>query len=349
MNETEMNYKDFVHSLIAIHGGTHTPADATSLCDDVVTQSRLRLALEMQNMQFIQSTSVISRIESRLRGRTIQLMYKIGKQPSPSWLLGKFPATSSYQSLLLDLKPFNYSTNSCNATAVPKNRDQAFHLREIAVPFFPEMSSLQQQLSQSSLHRPIPGLYQYIRPNLKSNVNTSNATNFKDGLILRPLPSAAEDFRLPQPSIVCQCSSLSKGQEVVENNLGARTAKIGWRGGNGQNGSLMVSHPSIRGLDIRLVEVADEWVLNSYFDEAQDALLAASLNDLQSSHVITEGSEGKEKDIERRVDPKNLNADCWVETRANVKNPLGYFRLSKRWSTDSQKNAVAKPPDLPFE
>ncbi|KAL3781115.1 hypothetical protein ACHAWO_013418 [Cyclotella atomus] len=210
------------------------------------------------------------------------------------------------------------------------------------------MSTLQQQLSRSSLSRPMPGLYQFEQPtscSTEDKIQSQRPAN--DRLILRPLPSASEDFRLPQPSFIFQCSSLQEAQELIENEMGGVTAKIGWRG-DGQNGSLIVSHPSIQGLDIRLNETANEWVLNSYFDEAQEALLAASLDDLQSSHVITEGSERGDQDANRQVDPKNLNADCWVETRANVKNPLGF--LSKRWSLKSQnKTAVAKPPDLPYE
>lgn len=326
------------HSLISIHGGSlnDDSANITS-CTDAVIQSRVRLAEEIQTRQFFQPGSVLSSVESHLRGRAIRLMHQMGKQIAPSWLLAKQPTSSSYQPLHLDLRPFNSVANNNFAHG---KTNGPFQLREVAIPFHPELSTLQQQLSKSSLLRPKAGLYQFTQ-------QTKSSQPINNGLILRPLPSASEDFRLPQPSLICQCTSLPEAQDRVEKEFGAAIAKIGWRG-DGQNGSLIVSHPSIRGLDIRLVEASGEWVPNSFFDEAQEALLAASLDDLQSSHVITEGSEGSDKRIDRKIDPKTLNADCWVETRANVKNPLGF--LSKRWSLTSQhKTTVAKPPELPYE
>lgn len=345
----DYNGVDSIHSLISIHGGSTNDCitmNSSHSFTDAVLKSRARLAEGVRSNLIFQSTSTISSLETRLRGILIRLVNQIGKQPSPSLLLGKFPATpSNYLPVSLDPRPFN-STNETNTNIFTQNNsNQNYKLRELAVPFFPEISSLHQQLSKSSLSRPLPGLYQYTEP---WNANaTISRDRTHDGLILRPLPSASEDFKLPNPSLVCQCSSLSKAQNLAENELGGTTAKIGWRG-DGQNGSLIVSHPSIRGFDIRLVESDNDWVLNSYFDEAQDALLASSLDDLQSSHVITEGSEGSNKSIQREADPKNLNADCWVETRANIKNPLGFF--SKKWSVRSRnKTNVAKPPDLPYE
>ena len=342
-NKDDFDDAESVHSLIAIQGGYQTIDGlqfSSNTVADVIKQSRRRLTQEIQNRQIFRSTSVLSNVESRLRGVAIRWMQSMGKQLSSSWILGNRLATS-HQPVLLDFRPWDTHRNENDRTIEVENKN-SFQLRELAVPFFPEMSSLQQQLSRSHLSRPIPGLYQY------SNLNeTKTAPTSSDGLIIRPLPSASEDFRLSPPSLVCQCRSLSKVTELVEKKFGGTTAKIGWRG-DGQNGSLIVSHPSMKGLDIRFVETRDKWVLNSYFDEAQEALLAASLEDLQSSHVITEGKEGKDKEINRQVDPKNLNADCWLETRANVKNPYGF--LSKRWSFKSNsKTAVANPPDLPYD
>jgi hypothetical protein len=279
----------------------------------------------------------------------IRMMHQMGKQSSPSWLFAKIPYSSSYQPVHVNLSSFDDKTHSKdNHISNQKNEYIGYQLRELAVPFFAEISTLQRQLSQSSLSRPIAGLYQFEQPTSSSDAKEiQSQTSTNNGLILRPIPTASEDFRLPPPSLIFQCASLSEAKDLIENEMGGVTAKIGWRG-DGQNGSLIVSHPSVQGLDIRLNEVANEWILNSYFDEAQEALLAASLDDLQSSHVMTEGSEGNDKDINRQVDPKNLNADCWVETRANVMNPLGF--LSKRLSLKSKnKPAVAKPPDLPYK
>ncbi|KAL3796803.1 hypothetical protein HJC23_010950 [Cyclotella cryptica] len=375
-SKEEVNDVQSSHSLIAIHGGVQSelPPDkgeyqfTTHTFVDVVRQSRGRLAEELQTRQLFQandaeSKSVLSSLESRLRGRAIRLMHLMGRQLSPSWLISKLPNTSNYDPVVLDLRPFNLSVNKLESmTSKPKNCRHAFQLRELALPFFSEKSSLQQQLSRSSLMRPIPGLYQFVPSHITCNVDPLDAstrqTKTDDGLVLRPLPSAAEDFRLSPPSLVCQCSSFAMAKELVEKEPGSMTAKIGWRG-DGRNGSLIVSHPSVRGVDIRLVEISSEgpgWVMNSYFHESQESLLAASLDDLQSSHVVSEGSGGKDEGNTCQVDPKILQADCWVEVRSNVKNPKGF--LPKYWSPSlllkglSSRNkttAIAKPPDLPYE
>jgi hypothetical protein len=321
----EVNDVQSSHSLIAIHGGVpsafpHDQEDQFTVhtCVDVVLQSRGRLAEELRTRQLFQPNyaergSVVSSLESRLRGKAIRLMNLMGKQLSPSWLLSKIPQTSN--DVVLDLRPFNITSNKLDfIPSKQKDRHHAFQLRELALPFFPERSSLQQQLSRSSLIRPMPGLYQCVQStSIGYPLNTSKCqTKADDGLVLRPLPSATEDFRLSPPSLVCQCSSLAEAKESVENELGGKTAKIGWRG-DGQNGSLIVSHPSIRGMDIRLVEVGSGnagWVTNSYFHESQEALLAASLDDLQSSHVVSEGKDRDEEGSNYHVDPKILNADC---------------------------------------
>ncbi|KAL7520988.1 hypothetical protein ACHAWX_005678 [Stephanocyclus meneghinianus] len=360
------------HSLIAIHGGVQSALlydqeyqFTTHTFVDVVLQSRRRLAEQLQNRQLFQPNdaergSVLSWLESRLRGKAMRLMNLMGKQLSSSWLLAKFPQTST-NDVILDLRPFNLTSNKLDV--IPwkqKDRHHAFQLRELALPFFPERSSLQQKLSRSSLMRPMPGLYQFVQATcIKYPLNASKCqTTTDDGLVLRPIPSATEDFRLSPPSLVCQCFSLAEAKESVENELGGKTAKIGWRG-DGQNGSLIVSHPSVRGMDVRLVEIGSGnvgWVMNSYFHESQEALLAASLDDLQSSHVVSEGKGEDEEGSNYRLDPKILNADCWVEVRSNVKNPKGF--VSKGWSPGSLWNvltsrnratAVAKPPDLPYE
>ena len=194
-------------------------------------------------------------------------------------------------------------------------------LRELALPFFPQPNTIQTKLSMSSFHRPLPGLYQFNKGN-------------NDGLILRPIPAAKEDLRLPPPSLVFQCESLADAQAQIEKQLQGHTFKIGWRG-HGQLGSLMVAHPSILGLDIRISET---WVPNSGFDEAQDSLLAGSLEELQSAHVVLEGKSFVRED---RL------GDCWIETRANISHPSGFMK--QLLSPKKQTVTVAKPPSIPYE
>ena len=72
------------------------------------------------------------------------------------------------------------------------------------------------------------------------------------------------------------------------------------------------------------------------FAEAQESLLAASLPELQSSHVL-EGAKGT-------VDPKTERMDCWAEFRATVRNPRGFLKRNEVIVTKT-----AKAPDLPYE
>jgi 3-hydroxyacyl-CoA dehydrogenase len=131
--------------------------------------------------------------------------------------------------------------------------------------------------------------------------------------------------------LVFQCPSLTDAQALVEDTLGGQTAKIGWRG-DGQCGSLIVNHPSIHGMDVRLCEVresSNEWALSSSFDEAQESLLAGSLDELQSTLVMSDG-KGSDDESTVEVDPKTNSADCWVEVRSNVKHPTGYRKQQER-------------------
>ncbi|KAL7536820.1 hypothetical protein ACHAXR_007416, partial [Thalassiosira sp. AJA248-18] len=261
-------------------------------------------------------------MEARLRGLLLQFMCNVmGSCPNPSWILGKNPHP------LLDLTPFSSnaptsleqdnSVGSNESDNMLRRHDDTGMLRELALPYFPQVSSLQTKLSKSSLLRPLPGLYQCPIVTNGSNDTTRKNTTDNPGLIFRPIPAAQEDLRLSPPSLVFQCKSLKEAQKLVEEKLGGRTFKIGWRG-HGQLGSLIVSHPLLYGLDLRICEAAgNEWVLSSSFDEAQESLLAGSLEELQSSHVVSDGkSDGVEKSS-ITVDTKSGDGDCWVEFRSN--------------------------------
>lgn len=109
----------------------------------------------------------------------------------------------------------------------------------------------------------------------------------------------------------------------------------------------IVSRPFIIGLDLEFVvtpikmywkasnaSTCDDGTLSSSFDEAQVALSAESLDDLQSTHVVSEGSK---------------------EVRNNVKHPTGFLKkispLTWRGVTGKGGGGVraAKSPDLPYE
>lgn len=91
----------------------------------------------------------------------------------------------------------------------------------------------------------------------------------------------------------------------------------------------MIRHNDMRGIDVRF---CSSYKPSSMFCEAQESLLASSLDELQSTNVLK--STGK-------VDPRTLQTDCWVEFRANISRPMGYLKKTQP--------KIAKAPDLPYE
>ena len=113
-------------------------------------------------------------------------------------------------------------------------------------------------------------------------------------------------------------------------------AKIGFSGN--RIGQVMMIHPDLEGIDVRY---CSQDAVSSAFSEAQESLLAASLEELQSSNALLTGQEPAKDD--ERVG----KADCWVEVRANMKRPSGYWH--RKAGTTPSKQKIAKIPDLPFE
>jgi len=360
--------------LMAVHGShssslplTQSPQTSKEAYLHALMECRQRLAGSIQERQLFSHSgdkdglvSASSNLEARLRGLLFNIMCSgMGRQPNPSWILEKNPSTTRSISPLMDLTPLTsnlsppiYSNEKTSPIigneSQPAKQDHTGKLRELAMPFFPGVSSLQTKLSKSSLPRPLPGLYQCSAGSNGTKSATKRNVTDDPGLIFRPLPAAQEDLRLSPPSLVFQCESLEGAQKLVEGKLGGRIEKIGWRG-HGQSGSLIVNHPSIIGLDIRICEApGNEWKLEGMFAEAQESLLAGSLEELQSTHVVSEGKGDSTSTVKK--DTKTLNADCWVEFRSNIKQPLGFFKQFT--SSIFQKPArtkVAKPPDIPYE
>lgn len=216
---------------------------------------------------------------------------------------------------------------------------ESFRLREIVLPYFDDAtysdgSSLLSHFGQSALSRPLMGIYQWP----------------KNDVVFRPLPAAKEDLTLPPPSFVFRCDSLDNAQTVIENS-GATCAKVGFSG-HDRRGQLIVRHELLAGLDFRMCEATK---LSSSFAEAQESLLAGSLDDLQNINVMAEGGKrtSADSDSPGRSDAMNGLGDCWVEFRANLRNPSGFWKrkslvpLKKSHRTQSKR--IAKAPDIPFE
>jgi hypothetical protein len=230
----------------------------------------------------------------------------------PSHLLG----SSSTGELPLLALPAKETNAPRSESSVPLTG-----LKEIAVPaydfaMYPDGSNLLTRLSSSGLPRPKTGLYEW--------------TNTR----IRPLPTGSEDQRLPPPSLIFHCNSL-EGVSVEDH--GAVTSKIGF-GGLG-NGQLIVLHKDLPGLDLRFCSTTEA---SSSFAEAQESLLAASLADLQSANILSTGGE------KGKADKRVGLGDCWVEFRANLKEPVGFWR---RYAVSKSKSTkrIAKAPDLPYE
>jgi len=85
--------------------------------------------------------------------------------------------------------------------------------------------------------------------------------------------------------------------------------------------------------------------------------MAGSLEDLQSVNVMVEGGgqqNGKSSDDDdddgtavQRTDPMTDLGDCFVELRANLKRPSGFFKSIMK--NDDRGTRIAKSYNMPFE
>ena len=260
-------------------------------------------------------------------------------------------------------------------------------LKELVIPTYDDAEyvhrdgqTLLERLSGSpSLTRPVTGLYRL--PN---------------GLTLRPLPTARHDRLLPGPSLIFHKSSYeleslptnttttttTTNTATLLGGLDFQVSKIGYTGHDkhsrqpkqakqqsrhdsgstntpttaGGKGQLMIYHDDVRGLDIRFCASTQ---YSSMFAEAQDSLLAASLPQLQSTDVLQDGTTSHSSTTTH--DPKWNRADCWVEVRANLAQPMGYWKTGgargdgEPWMSrfvGARKGGPVKAataPDLPYE
>ncbi len=212
---------------------------------------------------------------------------------------------------------------ACHGSVSGQDHHATSGLKEIVVPYFDyatfsDGSSFLSRISDAGLARPKVGVYKW----------TNSITH------IRPLPTAGEDHRLSPPSLIFQCENLD--DTFSKTNLGLKVAKIGYSGY--KTGQLMMLHPDLEGIDIRF---CSEETISSAFSEAQESLLAASLEELQSSNTLLSGGE------EAKEDHRVGKADCWVEVRANLKRPSGYFQ--RTGGTSPTKPRIANIPDLPYE
>lgn len=217
-------------------------------------------------------------------------------------------------------------------------------LKEIVIPFDfsytmygSSTTTLIDTLSsilQHEFNRPVTGLYQLPYSNV----------------YIRPIPMAKEDRQCcTLPTLIFHSDTehmdgvLQKNHKIDMKNEGTtKLMKIGYTGRT-SHGQLMISDISrFGGIAVRLCAQQQP---TSAFAEAQDSLLASSLKELQSQHVLLSKSDHSK-------DPRINNTDCWVEFRANLRHPLGFIPSSSSSLLSgnlSNPPKIAKAPDLPYE
>ena len=194
--------------------------------------------------------------------------------------------------------------------------------------FIDTLSNIRHQ----EFNRSVTGLYQLPYSNL----------------YIRPIPMAKEDRQCcTKPTLIFHSDTdhmdgVLQQNHTIDTNIDGTTKlmKIGYTGRQ-SHGQVMISDSSrFGGISVRLCAQQQP---TSAFAEAQDSLLASSLNELQSQHVLLSTSDHSK-------DPRTNNTDCWVEFRANLRHPLGFIPTSSLVSGSlSNPPKIAKAPDLPYE
>jgi hypothetical protein len=306
--------------------------------------SSARKVIADQIMKNRQSSTTTSRVMSRIKSAVMVASADRHHNESVSDILSgnnlpilQLPITKTEISLTAGATTDHSLSSSSTAPPEP-------FLKEIVVPSFDyesynDGSTMFTRLSSSeTMKRVVPGVYQW--PDAMT--------------VIRPLPTSAEDRRLPPPSFVFYHHDIQSAvTDITTRHDDIITGRIGY-GGLG-DGQIMFQHPDLFGLDVRLCPKPN---ISPAFSEAQESLLAASIEELQNANTLLAGGGIEEPKDDERVG----KGDCWVEVRANVKNPGGYFRplsggsgstsasLSSVIATRSpRKQRIAKIPDLPYE
>jgi len=174
-------------------------------------------------------------------------------------------------------------------------------LREVVLPHRPSddvPSSLRGSRARDKRGRPIP------RTCILGAVGTGPSPPFST--ILRAVPAAGCDRKLSAPTLVFRREDADETAGVLEGPDGTLLDlfPVGRRGG--RPGQLVVRHPALSGVDVRICASAFS---EACFDETTEAMLAGSVKELQNNNVSPDGSE------DRKTDKRVGNGDCWMEVR----------------------------------
>lgn len=311
----------------------------------------------MEARQFIASHIGVGKSSSSNFGAGMKLAMTVA--------LGRPVTTSQISGLpdglpLLKLPSGDIHNNFEMPNHTPSTKNTPFWLREIVLPHVDDDldmngDSLLSSLANSGLSRPVVGLYQW------PGAFSSKEKEMRKSLVCRPLPAATEDRILAPISLVFECKDLKEALQVVNGVDGTVSGKVGFSG-NGKKGQIRVGHIDLKGVDIRMCESSK---LSSQFAESEEALLAGSLADLQNDNVMAEGALDSSDNISNRYTTKNdkqrpssnsMNGlgDCWMEFRANMKAPSGFFSKKKVIVTTHRASGrgterIARAPNIPYE
>jgi hypothetical protein len=257
---------------------------------DVLQESRDRLADQLSKQQAMSSFESFQTLGAVLADR---------------------PKTRHYlpwQHKRLPLLDWENEVVACE-TSAPSSGWNAGELKEIVIPAYWGDSYADQRTLFTSLEdsrhltRPVTGLYQLP----------------KSRVCIRPLPMAKEDRNVPSPSLIFHSEDLENAGMLNKDDATTKAVKIGYTGRAARGQLILLGTTSeSTGVDIRLCSAKKP---SSMFAEAQESLLASSLSELQSTRVLTH----RETAATGESDPNINKMDCWVEFRANMRNPKGFL------------------------
>ena len=312
--------------------GGRSVGDAISGARDIIAEEILKNR---------QSSTTTSRLFSSLKNTIANYRNPSGSSTTAWEIL----SGDNLPILSLPTKSTTPATSVVNSGSSTSSQ-KAPYLKEIVIPSFDfasyeDGSTIFTSLSFSeAMKRVVTGVYQW--PDSLTSI--------------RPLPTSAEDRRLPSPSFIFFHDDVDRtvanvtssrryaGGDGDDSGYVMTAARIGY-GGLG-DGQVMLQHPDLLGLDVRLCPKPN---VSPAFSEAQESLLAASMDELQNANTLNAGRSDEAKDDERVG-----KGDCWVEVRANLKQPGGFFRSGGTGGvtvtrSSSRKQRIAKIPDIPYE
>ena len=119
------------------------------------------------------------------------------------------------------------------------------------------------------------------------------------------------------PSLVLQVRCVGAARDALASSAVA-TGTIGATGRD-RTGQLMVQTPWRAGVAVRLCEAA---TCSPAFSEGTEALLEGVLPEFRKPHETV----ASPAEYETLMADLRSNSDCWVDVRAMMRHPAGFFR-----------------------